>query len=134
MTRKVDTEVRRRAGDACEYCRRPQAGTRILFPIDHIIARQHRGQTESENLALACGHCNRHKGPNIAALDTETNQLVPLFHPRRDRWSDHFSWHDKIIVGRTPVGRATADLLRMNDWQRIEMRENLQSLSESFAG
>jgi 5-methylcytosine-specific restriction endonuclease McrA len=127
--------VRRRAGDVCEYCRLPQASSPIVrFHVEHIIARQHGGRTEPDNLALACSHCNFHKGPNIAAIDPESGQLVPLDHPRHDRWADHFAWEGVIIVGRSPTSRATVELLAMNDWQRIEVRENLQTLGESFAG
>lgn len=39
------------------------------FHVDHIIPRQHGGLTQLDNLALACLHCNRHKGPNLAGLD-----------------------------------------------------------------
>jgi hypothetical protein len=81
-----------------------------------------------------CSFCNHHKGPNIAGLDPQTSLLTRLFHPRRDEWPEHFAWDDTIIMGKTPVGRATAQLLRMNDWQRIELRNNLRSLGEAFAG
>jgi hypothetical protein len=127
--------VRHRADDTCEYCRLPQSASRfVAFHVEHIIARQHGGLTEPENLALACGFCNFHKGPNIASFDPETTQLVPLFHPRRDSWADHFAWERTIVIGRTPIGRATVQLLAMNEWQRVELRENLQALGESFAG
>ena len=127
--------VRRRAGDVCEYCRLPQTSSRyVRFHTEHLVAKQHGGMSEADNLALACGYCNHHKGPNIAGLDPETGELVPLFHPRRDTWSDHFAWEDVLIVGRTPVGRTTAELLGMNHWQRIELRENLRGLGELFRG
>jgi len=127
--------VRRRAGDVCEYCRLPQAASRyVRFHVEHVIARQHGGATEPDNLALACSFCNFHKGPNIAALDPESGQVVPLYHPRRDRWTDHFTWEGTLVVGLTAVGRATVQLLAMNDWDRVEVRENLQALGEPFAG
>jgi hypothetical protein len=135
MQRELWSLVRRRAEEVCEYCRLPQAASPFVrFHVEHIIARQHGGATEPDNLALACGNCNFHKGPNIAALDPETGQLVPLFHPRRDQWSDHFTWNDTIVVGRTPIGRATVELLAMNHWERAEVRENLQAEGEPFAG
>jgi hypothetical protein len=112
----------------------PVAAPVVRFHIEHIIARQHGGGTDPDNLALACGKCNFSKGPNIAALDPETGQLVPLFHPRRDEWQDHFSWSGTEVVGLTPVGRATAVLLAMNDWERVEVRENLQAHGQPFAG
>jgi hypothetical protein len=116
-------------------CRLPQTSSEyVRFHIEHIVARQHGGEDDADNLALACGYCNRHKGPNIAALDSETGQLVPLYHPRRDHWSEHYTWKGAVIVGQTPIGRATVELLGMNDWQRIELRENLQTLGEPFVG
>jgi hypothetical protein len=39
-----------------------------------------------------------------------------------------------ILTGLTPVGRATIVLLAINDWQRVELRDNLQQLGEPFAG
>jgi HNH endonuclease len=134
MDEALRSLVRRRAAEVCEYCRLPQASSPyVRFHIEHIVARQHGGQAGADNLALACGYCNQHKGPNIASLDPHTGELVPLFHPRRDRWSDHFAWDDTTIVGRTPSGRATVLLLGMNDWQRLELRENLRNLGNSFA-
>jgi hypothetical protein len=132
MDQALRSIVRRRAG---EYCRLPQASSRFVrFHVEHIIARQHGGQSVEDNLALSCGYCNQHKGPNIAAIDPESGQLVPLFHPRRDRWSQHFTWNGSILVGLTPLGRATTALLAINDWQRVELRDNLQQLGEPFAG
>lgn len=127
--------VRQRAGDRCEYCRLPQSASRFArFHIDHIIARQHGGTSEADNLALACSFCNFRKGPNIAGLDPQTGELVPLFHPRRDIWAEHFSWRGTLVVGQTPTGRATVQLMAMNEWQRIELRDNLKLLGEQFSG
>jgi len=83
---------------------------------------------------MACSHCNYHKGPNIAGLDPESGQLVPLFHPRRDLWLDHFVWEETLIIGKTAIGRATVELLPLNDWQCVEVRENLHVLGYPFAG
>lgn len=135
MDQSLRSLVRKRAGDLCEYCRLPQAASRFArFHVEHVIARQHGGPTESENLSLACSFCNFHKGPNIASLDPETGQLVPLFHPRQQNWKEHFTWRGTAIVGQTAIGRATVQLLAMNDWQRMEVRDNLQILGEPFAG
>ncbi|MEX2315754.1 MAG: hypothetical protein WD669_01290 [Pirellulales bacterium] len=59
---------------------------------------------------------------------------MALFHPRQHKWSDHFEWQEAVLVGRTSIGRATIELLAINDWQRVELRENLQSLGDPFAG
>jgi 5-methylcytosine-specific restriction endonuclease McrA len=58
--------------------------------MDHIVARQHGGLTTLANLALACLHCNGHKGPNIAGIDPKRKRLTRLFNPRRHKWERHF--------------------------------------------
>jgi hypothetical protein len=107
--------VRRRAGEACEYCLAPQRFYITPFQIEHIIARQHGGPTTFSNLALACLHCNAHKGPNIAGLDPVSRELTRLFNPRRHKWDRHFRWNGPFIFGKTAVGRVTIVVLAMND-------------------
>jgi hypothetical protein len=121
----LEREVWVRADHACEYCGMPQAYYRVPFHIDHIVARQHGGKTESTNLALACLHCNSHKGPNIAGIDPETGRLTRLFHPRCDRWAAHFAWAEAVLVGLTPEGRATVAVLAINDPDFVAVREAL---------
>ena len=125
--------VRQRAGHRCEYCRIPQhALTWSRFHIEHIRARQHGGSDEFNNLALACRHCNLHKGPNLASIDPESGALVPLFNPRTDSWSTHFMLDQLSISGLTDVGRATALLLNMNDPERIQVRAELAALDQDL--
>jgi len=93
--------------------------------IDHIIAEKHGGPTEAENLALSCIICNKHKGSDLASIDPASNEITPLFHPRRDRWADHFSIDQALIVGRTATGRATVSLMRLNRQDRVAEREQL---------
>ena len=93
----------------------PQAFYPSPFQTDHIIARKHGGGDESENLATACFHCNNHKGPNVAGIDPLTKDLTRLFHPRRDKWEDHFRWVGYQLVGSTAVGGVTVAVLEMND-------------------
>jgi 5-methylcytosine-specific restriction endonuclease McrA len=115
--------VRDRAGGRCEYCRIWQADDAFYrFHVEHIIARQHGGSDELDNLALACHHCNLHKGPNLTAIDPASSALVPLFHPRRQRWEDHFVQRGTAIAGISPGGRATVSLLQMNAPSRLEVR------------
>ena len=116
--------VRRRAGNACEYCRIPQDATPLIsFHIEHIVSRQHGGSDEPGTVALACDRCNAYKGPNLTSLDPDTNAIVPLFNPRQDIWGDHFAVRGGIIRGVTPKGRATVRLLNMNAPRRVELRE-----------
>jgi len=96
-------------------CHIPASGYVGSFHADHIIARQHGGESNLENLALACLHCNQHKGPNIAGRNPETGEVVELFHPRRNRWGDHFDWDGANLIGKTTVGRATIQVLAIND-------------------
>lgn len=78
----VGALVRRRAGNACEYCRIPQDATPLIsFHVEHIVPRQHGGSEDVEQLALACDRCNAYKGPNLTSIDPDTNLVVPLFNP-----------------------------------------------------
>jgi 5-methylcytosine-specific restriction endonuclease McrA len=90
--------------------------------VEHIVAKQHGGSDEAANLALACHRCNLRKGPNLTGIDPSTNEIVPLFHPRRDQWDDHFRIRGTRIEGITAVGRATVQVLAMNDARRLSLR------------
>jgi hypothetical protein len=126
MDESLAEQVRQRAGDACEYCLMPQAYyPTVPFPIDHIIARQHEGPTALHNLALACLHCNSHKGPNLTGIDPITKKLTKLFNPRRHKWDRHFRWSGPFLVGKTAVGRTTIQVLAMNHPDVIVVREAL---------
>jgi hypothetical protein len=125
VNRELARAVHERAAECCEYCRIPQFALPLPFQIDHIIAEQHGGQTVAENLALSCPHCNRYKGPNIAGVDPKSGQLVPLFHPRTDVWSEHFQFEAERIIGKTPVGRATVHVLAINASEPLRFRLEL---------
>lgn len=94
MTRTVPVTLRQlvieRAGGRCEYCPFPLAASYLAFEVEHIIAEKHGGATTPENLALACPHCNRHKGTDLGSLDPDSGLLTAFFNPRRDVWGDHF--------------------------------------------
>ena len=117
--------VRRRADDRCEYCLLPQAHSELTHHIEHIVAKQHGGRDDIDNLALACHRCNLRKGPNLTGVDPLSGELVPLFHPRRERWAEPFLLRGVRIVGITPTGRATVHVLAMNDARRLELRSEL---------
>lgn len=78
-----------------------------------------------ENLALACPHCNRYKGPNIAGVDPESGQLARLFHPRSDIWTEHFQFERERIIGNTAVARATVQVLAINAAEPLRFRLEL---------
>jgi 5-methylcytosine-specific restriction endonuclease McrA len=128
MDAALSALVRSRAGGLCEYCHLPQQFSELRFHVEHIIPRQHGGKDAADNLALACPDCNLAKGPNLTGVDPETQRVVRLFHPRRDKWPEHFVLEGALIVGKTPVGRVTVFLLRMNDGQRQRVRALLAAL------
>jgi hypothetical protein len=125
MTDDLRLRVRRRARHRCEYCQLPQSALPIRHQVDHIVADQHEGGDESSNLALACAHCNRHKGPNLSGLDPVTRELTRLYNPRQDRWREHFAWQGAVLIGWTAVGRTTIQVLAINDREMVEARETL---------
>jgi 5-methylcytosine-specific restriction endonuclease McrA len=120
--------VRQRAANHWEYCRLPEEFSGLRFHIEHIVARQHGGTDDPDNLALACPECNFHKGTNLTGIDPETGQVTRLFHPRRDRWEDHFARDEANLVGKTAVGRTSASLLEMNTGDRFRLRRFLRGL------
>src|SRR5262249_53923431 len=56
--------------------------------------------------------------------DPATQAMVPLFNPRRQRWSRHFRWSADGLhrVGVTRVGRATVERLALNHWRQVQAR------------
>lgn len=85
-----------------------------------------------ENLALACQGCNNHKYVKTEGKDSVSLQVVPLFHPRQQRWRDHFTWNDDytLIIGLTPTGRATVNTLRLNRETLVNLRRVLYMMGE----
>jgi len=122
--------VRQRAGNRCEYCLLRQANSELTHHVEHIVAKQHGGADDAENLALACHRCNFRKGPNLTGVDPSSGEVVRLFHPRRDHWTEHFHWQGTHILGITAVGRATVQVLAVNDARRLELRAELRIRGE----
>jgi hypothetical protein len=115
--------VIRRSGGRCEYCRLSQAGQEATFHIDHITPLASGGQTAADNLALACVSCSLRKGARETALDPNTGDEVPLYHPRRDLWSEHFAWEGVHLLGLTATGRATINALDLNRRMILAIRK-----------
>jgi hypothetical protein len=134
MDARLRDAVRRRAAYQCEYCLLRQQHSEIVHHIEHIVARQHGGDDGFDNLALACHRCNLQKGPNLSGIDPVSGNAVALFHPRRDRWLEHFHYHDASIAGLTPVGRTTVRVLAMNDDRRLDLRLELLARGELIRG
>jgi len=119
MSRRVSenlrAEVERRAEGFCEYCRIAIEDTYFGGEIDHIISLKHRGQSESENLALACQPCNRNKGSDLGSISETSKILVRFFNPPTDDW----------IEPLTEIGEVTAIIFGFNEPERIAERKGL---------
>ena len=95
---------------------------RAKLQIEHVVPRKHGGGDETTNLALACVACNLRKGPNLTGIDPDTGQVVELFNPRMQQWTEHFAWDGCTLVGITATGRTTIRVLDMNSSDRIRVR------------
>ncbi|MCY2987927.1 MAG: HNH endonuclease signature motif containing protein [Planctomycetota bacterium] len=129
MTRRsIPRELRRQllaeAGGRCAYCRTPTSISGARLVVDHIVPEAAGGQTKLDNLCLPCHSCNEFKGAEIAGQDPVTREVLPLFHPRSQRWSDHFFWSPDgtEIIGTTAIGRATSRTLKMNNPLIVQAR------------
>jgi len=121
---RLQEQVRQRANNLCEYCHASEKWQYVRFTVDHIVPLAQAGAYSFDNLALACFHCNRRKADKVVATDPDRKETVPLFHPRRQVWSEHFTWAtDRVtIVGLTAVGRVTIAALALNRERVIAIR------------
>lgn len=128
---KIPDSLRRfvmeRAKRRCEYCCTLADYSSAPFPIDHVIPRAKGGETTPDNLALSCGGCNGAKLDRTEALDPIFQEMVAIYNPRIAQWQEHFEWSDdyRLIIGKTPTGRATVVLLELNREGLLNLREVL---------
>lgn len=63
-------------------------------------------------------------------------QTTPLYHPRTMLWNDHFAWSEDttIVIGLTPIGRATVQTLRMNRAGVVNLRQLLHTAGQHPPG
>jgi len=111
-------------GTRCAYCQTAVENTGQPLTVDHVIPQADGGQTDFDNLCLACRRCNEYKGKAISSLDPLTGEIVSLFHPRRQRWQEHFAWDESgcLILGISACGRATIVALNMNNEVIVDVR------------
>ena len=116
--------VLKRAGKLCEYCHTLMDFTGHEFTVDHIIPEAQGGTSEFANLCHCCFWCNNYKQARTHARDPRTRYWVRLFHPRLDHWADHFRWSatSTRLIGRTAIGRATVEALRLNRESLVRAR------------
>lgn len=105
------------ARSECGYCRAPQRALPYRLEIEHLLPSSLGGGDERDNLWLSCHKCNKLRSNRVSGTDPLTQQEVPLFNPRQNNWHEHFAWEGggQYVVGRTAIGRATVNALRLND-------------------
>lgn len=134
-TRYIGAELRRlvarRAGYLCEYCLIREEDTFFGCEVDHIISEKHGGPTQEDNLAYACLFCNRNKGSDVASIVPGSEALIRFFHPRKDRWADHFCLGETdgiTILPLTEIGEATIRIFGFNHPDRLLERQLLSEV------
>ena len=127
IPKKLHLLVSERAQGCCEYCICQERYGPDAFTDEHITPRAAGGKSNADNLARACQRCNNFKYDKTQALDPLTQTLVPLFHPRQHDWHEHFVWNDDytLVIGLTPIGRATVAALNLNREGVVNQRKLL---------
>ncbi|MGH9427017.1 MAG: HNH endonuclease [Terriglobia bacterium] len=124
------TQVALRAGHRCEYCHAPEAVFNLPLEVEHIVPVARGGEDTAANWALACRACNLNKATHISGHDPVSDAVIRIFHPREDRWEDHFQVTPESgeLVGRTPIGRATVMRLGLNSATQVAARRQWMRL------
>lgn len=117
VSKEIKQIVRERAVYLCEYCHSSERLSASRFTVDHVVPKSLGGSDETGNLALACRRCNERRYNFISGIDPTTQDVVPIFNPRTQKWSEHFAWAEQgiAITGMTSTGRATCIRLDLND-------------------
>lgn len=121
MSTYIPVSLRRRIEQIdrgrCCYCQTQTANSGIPLSFDHIVPLSKGGDSTFGNVCSACRTCNEFKHNTTAFADPMMGTVVPLFNPRLEDWHSHFKWTESgdSIEGLTPVGRATAAALQMNN-------------------
>jgi hypothetical protein len=132
MSSYVSAALRRlvaeRAAYLCEYCLLHEEDTFFGCEVDHIISEKHGGATVAENLAYACAFCNRAKGSDVGSIVWRTGTFSRFFHPRIDRWADHFALDGVMIRPLSAIGEVTVRILDFNNPDRLLERRAVHAL------
>ena len=114
--------VRERARSRCELCLMHPDLQGAEFHIDHVCPKSQGGSDADDNLAVNCLRCNLVKGDRTTVADPQTGDRVPMFNPRRDRWTIHFRIDGYMIVGLMATGRAMVAAFDLNSPRRVKIR------------
>jgi len=125
ISKLLRRQVAKRASFQCEYCKLNETDSFLSFEVEHIIAKKHGGGSEISNLAYACPQCNQYKGTDLTTFLGSYQNLVPLFNPRLQIWSENFEVKNGLIQPKSEIGEATIKLLKFNILERVELRKLL---------
>ncbi|MCF8246493.1 MAG: HNH endonuclease [Saprospiraceae bacterium] len=133
MSQKIPNHIRLlvadRAGYRCEYCRVPELFLATTYHIDHIVSLKHGGQTVLDNLSFSCPHCNQYKGTDVAAfVDLKSKKTIRFYHPRQDKWDEHFEIKEGETLSKTNIGEATVRVFNFNLPERVMLRMELKRI------
>ena len=124
---KLRSLVEKRAGHVCEYCLVHQDDLIFGCQIDHILSLKHGGATHPDNLAYSCLPDNVNKGSDIGTVLLPGKKLTRFFNPRTDKWAEHFTLSDGLILPKTKIGEATVKIFQFNAPERVLRRQLLIS-------
>lgn len=132
ISTKIKDLVISRSEGYCEYCKCPADFSTEPFSIEHILPRSKDGLDEIGNLAYACIGCNIYKSDKTEFLDVVSQKIASLYNPRTMHWHDHFIWDESLtsIIGKTAIGRATIEALKLNRRQIKNLRRALMAIGE----
>ena len=82
--------------------------------------------TDREAPIFACFYCHSYHAMEPVGIDPQTREMVTLFQPRRQEWSEHFRWQGATLLGRTPIGQATLQVLCLNHPDAVAVRDSLR--------
>ena len=124
ISETLKSRIREQSSDRCGYCQSLQKYVWGTLEIEHTLPKSKGGQTIESNLWLACRPCNGYKADQIDGIDPITQNQVPLFNPRTQKWHEHFTWSDDSIsiLGITEIGRVTVQALQMNNTYAMTVR------------
>lgn len=129
---ELQRQIRARFDECCAYCQTAEFLTAMTFEFEHIRPLSAGGETMFENLCFACPSCNRYKGDRQIAIEPKSGEVVTLFHPQEQIWTEHFAWSESgtEMRGLTAVGRATISALQMNRPALVRARAMWVKLGE----
>jgi hypothetical protein len=132
LTPQIKKKVRLRAKKCCEYCYSQEKFATHSFSVEHIKPLSKGGDNNLDNLALSCQGCNNHKYNKTEGKDPVSGTIISLYNPRQQNWQEHFSWNQDytLIIGLTPLGRTTVEVLRLNREGLVNLRRILYAMGE----